>query len=110
MADNIKELEYAIGAVCDMITAADKYAMLNENKKFKLVSDMCSVTGDSVATYNVILKYSEDSNGTKHIVAESLGKVVSDITFDLSFERAIKQAAAAAILVSMVDSPVPGPD
>jgi len=107
--NNVQELESVIGAVCDMISAADKYAMLNNNKKYKLVSDICSVTGDSVKTYNLILKYSEDENGTKHIVAESFGNVVSDITFDLSFEKAIKQAATAGMLVAMADSPAPGP-
>ncbi|RXJ69310.1 hypothetical protein CRV08_04690 [Halarcobacter ebronensis] len=104
-----KEVLDAISATCDMITVADKYAMINNNKEFRLVSDVCSVTGDSIKTYDIVLKYSEDANGVKHILAESFGNLVSDITFEQSFEKAIKQSAVAGTIVAMVDSPAPGP-
>lgn len=104
-----KEVLDAISATCDMITVADKYAMINNNKEFKLVSDVCSVTGDSIKTYDIVLKYSEDANGVKHILAESFGNLVSDITFEQSFEKAIKQSAVAGTIVAMTDSPAPGP-
>ncbi|RXK01031.1 hypothetical protein CRU98_00840 [Arcobacter sp. CECT 8986] len=45
-----KEVLDAISATCDMITVADKYAMINNNKEFKLYEDDTISAGSNIST------------------------------------------------------------
>ncbi len=109
MADNIKEFQDTINGVCEMISIADMEAMRTKGQGFQLISNLCELSGNSVAAYNITLTYSEDPDGTKHIIAETAGKIVSDYVFEYEMKKALAQATTAAAVVAMADSPVPGP-
>ena len=90
MSDNRgvpKEFNDAISAVCEMVTIADLENMRTGGKGFKFLAQACEHGGNVVAAYDMVMKYSEDPDGTKHIVAETAGKVVADVVFEKEMKR-----------------------
>lgn len=114
MADNTnagvpEELKNTLDAVCDMVTLADLDAMQKSGKGYHMLTQYCAVNGNALAQYDLYLKYKEDPDGTKHIIAETANKVVADVVFDREIKKAMAQAAAGALLV-YAGTPVDGAD
>ena len=100
------DLEYALNNLCDMIGAANIAEKTKSNIGLTITSLICDAAGNTLFSYDTVMTYSKDADGSEHIRAEFLGKVVESLVFDAGIKQTIKTTLAATAATAIDSSPI----
>jgi hypothetical protein len=76
------DLEYALSNLCDMISAADIAEKTKGNVGLTVTSLVCDAAGNTLFSYDTVIKHYQEEDGSEYIRAEYLGKVVESLVFE----------------------------
>lgn len=99
-----KEAADSLNNIVDMENA------LRTIGELRVLSRVTGLVDATVFAFETVLKYHEDPDGTKHIIAEVGGKVVSDMVFAAGSTISITTALSVAGGAAIADGPIPAGD
>ncbi len=102
----VEELQGAQGAICDMVSAFDFDQKIKGNAGLIITSTICDIGGNSIFSYDTVMKYYKDENGKEHITAEIAGKIVEDIIFDAGIKQTVKNTLAVSGVAFYESNPI----
>lgn len=104
-----EQLDGALGAICDTISAADMSEKIKGNAGFTVTALMCDAAGNTLFSYDTVMKYAKDEYGIEKITVEVAGKAVGDFVFDQGMKQTVKMALATTVSTALGDSPLSAP-
>lgn len=93
---SLEEIQNIQGSLCDMVSAYDLENKLKGNTGFVLKTVVCDAVGNTLFSYDTVMKYYEDENGTGKISAETAGKIIENIVFDAGLKKTVQLTLAAS--------------
>ncbi|PHQ92155.1 MAG: hypothetical protein COB42_02365, partial [Sulfurimonas sp.] len=100
------DLEYALSSLCDMIGAANITDKAKSNIGLTITSLVCDASGNTLFSYDTVMKYYQDEDGSEHIRAEFLGKVVETLVFEAGIKQTVQTTLAATATTAYESNPL----
>ncbi|WP_345980464.1 hypothetical protein [Sulfurimonas sp. HSL3-2] len=73
-----EDLEFALGNICDVMSALDMAEKVKGKGGLSVTSFVCDASGNTLFSYETVMKYYQDEYGAEHMTAEIAGKIVGN--------------------------------